>query len=187
KVKYWEAAIQNTADPNGVAGYATRGAGVGLISAVGATQTQVVALGSSGKGGGDDDDNHEGGHHGGNAQTGTLNFGFNEIDKDFSQTATVQLRNFSSSPATFTVADTADQGSPHSLSIASSTVTVPAGGSRDVQVSLSVPLSTAGGASLPGFTPFSDVSGLVTFTPVSGSNNGVTLRVPYYMVPQGVS
>ena len=56
-----------------------------------------------------------------------------------------------------------------------------------MRVRLSVPLSTAGGGSLPGFQPFSDVSGLVAFTPVSGSNNGVTLRVPYYMVPQGVS
>ena len=50
-----------------------------------------------------------------------------------------------------------------------------------------MPLDTAGGASLPGFTPFSSVSGSVVFTPVGGSNNGVTLRVPYLMVPQGVS
>ncbi len=187
KVKYWEAAIQNTADPGGVAGYATRGAGTGLVQAVGATQTQVVALGSSGKGGENDDDNHEGGHHGGNSQTATLNFGFNEIDRDFNGTATVQLRNFSNSPVTFSVSDAADQGSPHTLAISSSTVTVGPRDSRDVRVRLNVPVSTAGGGSLPGFTPFSDVSGLVTFTPVSGSNNGVTLRVPYYMVPQGVS
>ena len=50
-----------------------------------------------------------------------------------------------------------------------------------------VPLGTAGGASLPGFTPFSDVARQIVFTPVGSSNNGVTLRVPYYMVPQGVS
>ena len=35
--------------------------------------------------------------------------------------------------------------------------------------------------------PFSDVSGEITLTPAGGSNNGVTLRVPYYMVPQAVS
>jgi hypothetical protein len=109
------------------------------------------------------------------------------MDRDFSKTARVQLRNFSSSPQTFAVSGDADQGSPHSVSFDSSTVTVNPGSSRDVRVRLSVPLSTAGGGSLPGFQPFSDVSGLVTFTPVSGSNNGVTLRVPYYMVPQGVS
>ncbi len=187
KVKYWEAAISNTADPGMVVGYATRGAGTGFIQAVPATKTQVVALGSMGRGGWDDDDNHEGGRHGGNAQTATLSFGFNELSRDFSQSATVQLRNFSNQSQSFTVSDALDQGSPHSLSIDDTTVTVRPRDTKDVRVRLSVPLSTAGGASLPGFTPFSDVSGLVTFTPVSGSNNGVTLRVPYYMVPQGVS
>jgi len=190
KVKYWEAAISNTADPGMVAGYATRGAGTGFIQALWATQTQVVALGSSGRGGPNDDDNHEGGRHGGNVQTADLNFGFNEIDRDFSQTATVQLRNFSNAPQTFTVSDALDQGSPHSVSFDTSTVTVWPRSERDVRVRLSVPLSTAGGASYPGVPltpPFSDVSGLVTFTPASGSNNGVTLRVPYYMVPQATS
>ena len=51
KVKYWEAAISNTADPGMVAGYATLGAGTGFIQAVPATKTQVVALGSMGRGG----------------------------------------------------------------------------------------------------------------------------------------
>ena len=75
-----------------------------------------------GRGGWDDDDNHEGGRHGGNAQTATLSFGFNELDRDFSQSATVQLRNFSNSSQTFTVADALDQGSPHTMSIGDSTV-----------------------------------------------------------------
>jgi len=187
KVKYWEAAISNTADPGMVAGYSTLGAGTGFIQAVPATKTQVVALGSMGRGGGDDDDNHEFGRHGGNAQTPSLSFGFNELSRDFSQGATVQLRNFSNSPQTFSVSDALDQGSPHTMSILDSTVTVWPRSERDVHVRLNVPLDTAGGASLPGFTPFSSVSGSVVFTPVGGSNNGVTLRVPYLMVPQGVS
>ena len=187
KVKYWEAAISNTADPGQVVGFTTRGAGTGFVQAVPATQTQVVALGSMGRGGGDDDDNHEGGRHGGNAQTATLSFGFNELSRDFSQNATVQLRNFSNQSQSFTVSDALDQGSPHSLSISDTTVTVRPRDTKDVRVRLNVPLSTAGGASLPGFTPFSDVAGQVTFTPSGGSNNGVTLRVPYYLVPQGVS
>jgi minor extracellular serine protease Vpr len=187
KVKYWEAAISNTADPGMVNGYTTRGAGTGFIQAVPATKTQVVALGSMGRGGGDDDDNHEGGRHGGNAQTSALSFGFNELDRDYSQSATIQLRNFSNSTQTFTVADALDQGSPHTLSIGDTTITVRPRNTTDVHVRLSVPLSTAGGASLPGFSPFSDVAGLVVLTPSGGSNNGVTLRVPYYMVPQGVS
>jgi hypothetical protein len=64
---------------------------------------------------------------------------------------------------------------------------VPPRGSRDVHVRLSVPVSTAGGPSVPGVTDFSDVAGLLQFTPVSGSNNNVTLRVPYYMVPAAIS
>jgi hypothetical protein len=170
-----------------VAGYNTLGAGTGFIQAVPATKTQVVALGSMGRGGGDDDDNHEGGRHGGNAQTASLSFGFNELDRDFSQSATVQLRNFSNSPQSFTVSDALDQGSPHTMSIGDTTVTVRPHDERDVHVRLSVPLSTAGGASVPGFSDFNSVSGLVVFTPAGGSNNGVTLRVPYLMVPQGVS
>ena len=61
----WSTAIENTADPAGVAGYAIRGAGSGLIQAVGATQTQVVALGGK--------------------DNGTLNFGFNELSSDFNR------------------------------------------------------------------------------------------------------
>ena len=48
KVKYWKAAIVNTADPSHVTGYTTRVAGSGLIQAPGATETQVVALGDTG-------------------------------------------------------------------------------------------------------------------------------------------
>jgi minor extracellular serine protease Vpr len=34
---------------------------------------------------------------------------------------------------------------------------------------------------------FREVAGLITFTPTGGSNNGVTLRVPYYLVPRALS
>ncbi len=45
KVKYWVAAIENTADPSMVNGYSMRGAGTGFAQALPAVQTQVVALG----------------------------------------------------------------------------------------------------------------------------------------------
>jgi hypothetical protein len=111
-----------------------------------------------------------------------LNFGFAEIDRDFSQRQHLTLRTFGSSPATFSIADSLDSGSPHTVGLSSSTVTVPAGGDRDVVVALSVPVSTAGDA-----TAFRDVAGLLTLTPSSGSNAGVTLHVPYYLVPQAIS
>ena len=45
-----------------------------------------------------------------------------------------------------------------------------------------MPSATGGSAAA-----FSDVAGLVTFTPTGGANHGVTLRVPYYLVPQATS
>jgi len=172
KVKYWDAAIENTADPSMVSNYSTAGAGTGFIQALPAVQTQVVALGDR--------------------DMGVVNFGFNELTRDFYGVEQVHLTNFGNSWATFSVADSLDQGAPHSVSVWPSTVSVPPRGSRDVLVKLSVPAATAQtpeGTTLsyPGLTDFLDVAGLLVFTPSSGSNSNVTLRVPYYMVPQAVS
>ena len=158
-----------------MANYTTRGAGSGLVQALDAVQTQVVALGDK--------------------DMGVLNYGFNELTRDFNDVDVLHLRNFGDSWATFNVADTLNTGSPHSVSVYGSTVSVPPRGSRDVLVRLSVPAATAGGATIPGFPdtpgfpnpPFSDVAGVLQLSPVGSSNNGITLRVPYYMVPQAVS
>ena len=62
-------------------------------------------------------------------------------------------------------------------------MTVPARGDRDVRVDLSVPIASAGDAST-----FNSVSGLITFTPASASDNsGIALHVPYLLVPQASS
>jgi hypothetical protein len=167
RVKYWDAAIENTADPSMVADYATRGAGTGFVQALPAVQTQVVALGD-----------HD---------MGVVNFGYNDLNRDFNGTEELKLTNFGNSWATFNVADTLDQGSPHSVSTNGSTVSVPPHGDRQISVRLSVPVATAGSPALAGVTDFSDVAGVLELTPVSGSNNGVTLRVPYYMVPAAIS
>jgi minor extracellular serine protease Vpr len=166
RVRYWKAAVVNTGDPSMVGGYVTAGSGTGLVQALPAVQTQVVALGDK--------------------DAPALNFGFAELDRDLSQRDTVTLRNFGDAPATFNVATQLDAGSPHSLVLRDTQVTVRGHDSRDVRVELDVPAATAGAASDPTGS-FHDVSGLVTFTPVGGSNNGVTLRVPYYLVAQAVS
>jgi hypothetical protein len=54
-----------------------------------------------------------------------------------------------------------------------------------VNVTLSVAVSAVG-SSLGGLA-FREVAGLITFTPDAGSNNGVALRVPYYLVPRSLS
>ena len=46
-------------------------------------------------------------------------------------------------------------------------------------MTLNVPVATAGNSDA-----FREVAGMVTLTPAAGSNNGVTLRVPYYLVPR---
>ena len=51
---------------------------------------------------------------------------------------------------------------------------------------LNVPVATVG-ASNGAALSFREVAGLVTLTPTGGSNNGVTLRVPYYLVPRALS
>lgn len=162
RTTYWKAAIENTADPAKVAGYLTRLAGSGLIQAAGATQTQVVATG--------------------NDDSSALNFGFAELGGDYRRTLTVELRNFGPQPATFRVGTDRAAGSPHTTSLSRSSVQVPARGRATISVTLRVPAATAGTSAA-----FADVTGLVTFTPVAGANGGVTLRIPYYLVPQSVS
>lgn len=188
KVKYWNAAISNTANPGGVAGYNTLGAGSGLIRAFNATHTQVVALT---KGGGDNEhgDNNGNGNDDNSSGRGngtSLSFGLVQTDTDFTGHQQIHLRNFGSTSATFHVADVIDQGSPHTLTVSPSTVTVPAHGDANVDVTLSVPVATAGDA-LGGITfsyPFNSVAGLVAFTPVgAGDNSGIPLNVPYLQVP----
>ena len=162
KTSYWKAAIVNTADPGKVAGYSTRLDGAGLIQAPGAVKTQVVALGDAG--------------------TATLNYGFAELDSDYSKRKVIRVKNFGRTAATFTVAVDKAAGSPHKAKLQKTLVRVPARGETEVAVTLDVPAATAGDSSA-----FHDVSGLVTFTPVAKDNSGVALRVPYYLVPQSVS
>ena len=159
KVAYWKAAIVNTANPGGVAGYRTRLDGAGLIQAPGAVDTQVVALGDTG--------------------TATLNYGYAELDRNYGKTKTIKVKNLGRTARTFTVSVGQTAGSPHQAKLSRTRVTVPGRGETTVAVTLQVPAATAGDSA-----QFQDVSGLVTFTPVG---SGVALRVPYYLVPQAVS
>ena len=171
RVEDLKAAIVNTASPAGVAGltgYRISRGGTGLIQAPPAVVTQTVAIGDRG--------------------TGSLSFGYEELLADFSESKTITLRNNGRTAATFEVSLTNPQGRPHTASVSATTVTVPARGTATVPVALSVPVATVGNSE-PGADPFAfrEVGGLVTFTPTAGSNGGVTLRVPYYLVPRALS
>ncbi|MHB1242951.1 MAG: S8 family serine peptidase, partial [Gaiellaceae bacterium] len=164
-----KAAIVNTGNPGGVLANRISRGGTGLVQPAGSTGTQVVALANGSK-----------------FDVG-VNFGVEELKGDFSKTRSIKLRNHGSSPATFNVAQANAAGSPHSVGLSSSSVTVPAGGDAEVQLTLSIPAATAGSATGSGLS-FQEVAGLVQFTPASASDNsGITLRVPYYLVPRALS
>jgi minor extracellular serine protease Vpr len=157
-----KAAMVNTADPALVANYSARLGGAGEIQAPGATRTNVDAVGDK--------------------ATASLSFGFVDLRDNFSRSKSIKLRNHGGSAATFNVSETNASGSPHSVSFGSSQVTVPAGGAVSLGVTLNVPVATIGNADA-----FRDVAGLVKLTPTAGSNNGVALLVPYYLVPRADS
>jgi minor extracellular serine protease Vpr len=161
KVSDLKAAIVDTASAAGVSNYSTRLGGAGLIQALPAVQTNVDVVGP--------------------ANTATLSYGFADKRDDYSRSLTLTLHNHGSSAASFSLSDSNASGSPHSLSFSASSVSVPAGGDASVDVTLNVPVATMGNEDA-----FRDVAGLVQLTPTSG-NNGVTLHVPYYLVPRADS
>jgi minor extracellular serine protease Vpr len=168
-VEEWKAAIVNTGNPSAIGGlapYRTSRGGTGLVQPLPAVNTNVIALGDK--------------------ATSTLNFGFSELKADYSQTKAIKVRNKGGSPATFNVTQTNPAGSAHSIVLGSSLVSIPAGGEATVNVTLNVPVATVGDSNAAGLS-FREVAGLITLTPTGGSNNGVTLRVPYYLVPRALS
>jgi minor extracellular serine protease Vpr len=164
KVEDIKAAMVNTGLPSGVFGYRTSRGGTGLVQPAASTATRVVARADGGK------------------FAASLSFGFAELRQNFSKTKEIVLRNHGSSAATFNVAQALASGSPHTVSLSRTSVRVLAHGEAQVGVTLNVPAATAG-ASNEG--DFQEAAGLVVFTPLSASDNsGVTLRVPYLLVPR---
>jgi subtilisin family serine protease len=160
-----KSAIVNTGNPGAVAGYRISRGGTGLVQPRSSTQSQVIA------------------RPGNDAFGAAVDFGYQELGKDFSNTSTIKLRNNGDSPASFKVAQAKGAGSPHTLTLGSGTVTVPAHADAVVTVRLQVPAATAGSSS-----GFREVAGLVEFTPLTSADNaGVALRVPYYLVPRASS
>jgi hypothetical protein len=101
----------------------------------------------------------------------------------------IEIHNWGTSPVTFNASQTNAAGSPHSVTLGASSVTVQPGRSATLTVRLTVPVATVGNSdpfSSPPFA-FREVAGIVTLTPAAGQNNGVVLRVPYYLVPRALS
>jgi subtilisin family serine protease len=183
QVQFYKDAILNTANPTNVANWSLRGAGAGEGAAYNATHTQVVASGYP------------------NGMS-SLNFQAPAMKTDFSKSQYIRLRNFSSSPATFDLADNGDYstGNSHTVSFSQngssiSSVTVPAHGTASVKVTLNIPLSSAVDPfdqfcdwNCYNTSTFDDLGGMITLSPQTGDDNsGIPLSVPYYAVPTAAS
>jgi hypothetical protein len=165
------AAIVQTANPKALLDYTPAFEGSGLVQPLGATKTQAVAF-SEGEGG-----------------SASISFGFEEFVRDFRDDQKVTVKNLGDSPIVFRLSSTKAGGVPHTLRLSQSTLVVPAHRDSKFEVAISVPVDTVGATHDEDGNPlFPEVAGYVSLVPASSSmNNGVTLTVPYYLVPRARS
>jgi subtilisin family serine protease len=147
--------------------------GAGEVSAVSAVRTQVTATT-------------------GEDSATALSFGFNELTRDFEGTLKLQVTNHGSAAVTFDASWVPNSvySRPHLVTLSAPSITVGPGDSAHLKVTLSVKASDVGAAFGDPSTPngFREVSGAIKLTPASpGMNGGVSLRVPYLMVPRARS
>jgi subtilisin family serine protease len=164
-----KAAIENTADPSLNIGYNVRRAGAGAVQADNAVATTVLATTDDG--------------------LDSLAFGYVPGTGSWTSTKSFTLTNTGANAVTYALAASPDSGGlgGGGISVSPSSVTVPAGGTQTVSVTLSY--SAAAFAALPSMSstgPGQVVSfaGVVTATPNGG---GQGLRVPFMVVPRGLS
>ncbi|HXC77905.1 MAG TPA: S8 family serine peptidase [Candidatus Acidoferrum sp.] len=161
-------AILQTASTSLTQGYSARRFGGGIVQPFAATQTQAVVFGS-------------------NNRMINLSFGEAEMSSDFDGERELTIRNHGKSPVTFTLSSQQFSGAgPAEVEFSQREVSVPAHSDSSVTVTLKVPTSSVGPTHDPntGAPQFQDISGMVTLTPEQGDNNGVSLNLPYYLVPR---
>ena len=154
-------AVENTAKPTLITGWAPRQAGAGLVQPVGGTQTQVVARGDTGN-------------------ESDLSYGAVEFTTDYSSTRRIVVRNLGVSPAAFDVSAVKwTPSSAHTVAVAPPALVLAPGAFAVLQVSLTVPASTAGDSGA-----IREVGGYISLTATGGTNGGANLAIPYYLVPR---
>ena len=165
------AAIVSTADASKVSDYGpTRGGG--LVDPVDSTSTQVFAYGDSTQ------------VDGRTLRDSTLSFNYQESNGSFEGTKTITLVNKGNSEVTFAGdVKASNQSLPAQVSLSNTKVTVPAGGTADVTVTISLKASDVPSSiKTEGAPNFYEASGNVQF--VSGDK---TLSVPYLLVPRSTT
>ena len=160
-------AILQTSTLNLTQDYSTRLFGGGVVQPLGATLTQAVVRAS-------------------NDQLNNLSFGEEEMRRNLRERRELKVVNHGDSPITFSLSTAQASGGPVTVTFDRPTVTVEGHESEEFTVTLSVPTSSVGPTHDPntGATLFQEISGFVTLTPAAGQNNGVSLELPYYVVPR---
>lgn len=170
-----KAAIMNTADPSLNTGYNSRIAGTGVVQAQNATSSTVLATTTD--------------------ALDSIAFGYVPGSGDYAASKTFTLTNKGTSTATYDLA-VSFNGSQRGavVSVSPSTVSVAAGTSKTVTVSLSIP--AAAFAALPSDDTFTIGPGgvltvrgdiVATRDASDTSTDHQTLRLPYMIVPRGLS
>ncbi len=155
-----KAAIVNTGSPAAVIDYRVSRSGTGLVQPVGSVSTQVVATGDPG--------------------TASLSFGYAELGRPFSGSKPITIHNHGISAATVSLStQAAGESVPASVVLSTSSVTIAAGGTATLNVSLRVPAASVGNSD-----GFRQVAGNVVLDQGTG---GPKLRVPYFLVPRALS
>ncbi|MGI8828944.1 MAG: S8 family serine peptidase [Candidatus Limnocylindria bacterium] len=171
------AAISNYADPSEVVGYRLTRGGTGLVDTAESVNADIVALGDPVEAAVDDT--------AAAFMTATLSYGFDELDSNYSATKTLTVRNHGESEATLQLGSAPSPQSVGGTAVgfSANSVTVPAGGSAEVDVTLSVPANVGTSSPVQGNPfQFKEASGNVTLT-----SGDTVLRVPYLLVPRSLS
>jgi subtilisin family serine protease len=165
------AAVVETADPSVLTDYTPSIEGAGGVQAVGAAYTQAVVLADT-----------KGGEH-------AVSLGFDEFLDRYQSRQQLLVVNHGKTPIVFNMSTTPTSAVQHTAKVGQASVFVPAHGQTSVELTVSVPAANVGGVhDAAGNVVFNEVSGYITLTPASqGMNNGVTLHVPYYLVPRARS
>jgi minor extracellular serine protease Vpr len=169
-----KAAIMNTANPNLNIAYNSRLAGTGVVQAQNAVNSTVLATTAD--------------------SLDSIKFGYVAGAGDYSASVTFSLTNVGASAATYNLSLAPNNSlSGAAINFTPASVSVAAGATSSVQVSLS--MSAAAFAALPSDDTFSigpaavlTVRGDIVATPAAGhATDQQTLRLPYMLVPRGLS
>jgi hypothetical protein len=166
-----KAALQSTANPARVTGFDVARGGTGLVQARTAVETAAYAWTPDG--------------------LNALAFGFRHLSGATRQVKSYRITNTSTRPVTYALS--ASRTGPSygaTLTVSPRRVTVPAG--RTVTVSLTIGLSAAAVAALPGADAsdggkLASLRGVVVATPTARATGIHPLRTAFLLVPQGVS